>query len=145
MSWKMKKKKKELVQNRILACFSLTIWNTLPVLINGSHLIRWPFCFGVILAVKPYFKGCIYVMHCALWFVNTDLSNSTVLLWEGTVFSWKYNHCIVVKPDRALCYNNKAVKHNSKAVFAIPAAYLQKNNHRVLTSTCSLSFSISLP
>ena len=78
-----------------------------------------------------------YIAHCAcislwclihsLWFVNTAYDwHNTVLLWEGAVFGWKYNYCIVVKPDRALGYNNQAAKHDSQPVFAVLAAYLQK-------------------
>ena len=50
----------------------------------------------------------------------------------------KYNPCILVKPNRALSYNNQAVKHGSQPVLAVLATYLQKSSHLVLTSTCSL-------
>ena len=88
--------------------------------------------------VYPFDVWC--TLRCgSLTLHMIDNSNSTILLWEGTVFSWKYNQSIIIKLDRVLCYNNEAAKHDSQPVFAIPVSYLQKSNHRVLTSTCSLS------
>ena len=90
-----------------------------------------------------------YIAHCAcisLWclihslsFVNTAYNwHNTVLLW-GAVFGWKYNYCIVVKPDRALRYNNQARFPDSICrTSCLPA----NSYHQVLTSTCSLSLTL---